>query len=179
MDVMIVGRGGGSLEDLWAFNEEIVARAIYNSKIPVISAVGHEIDWTISDFVADKRAPTPSVAAEMVIAEKSRLIDKLDEIEKKIRDFPLDMVMEYEQRLDEIEDNMSMRFSHYIELKQGDFKLLLEKLQILSPVGILDRGYSISFKLPDRKIIKSAMGLKKGDLIETRVSKGSFKSRIE
>ncbi len=179
VDVMIVGRGGGSLEDLWAFNEEIVARAIYNSKIPVISAVGHEIDWTISDFVADKRAPTPSVAAEMVIAEKSRLIDKLDEIEKKIRDFPLDMVMEYEQRLDEIEDNMSMRFSHYIELKQGDFKLLLEKLQILSPVGILDRGYSISFKLPDRKIIKSAMGLKKGDLIETRVSKGSFKSRIE
>ncbi|MDO8602685.1 MAG: exodeoxyribonuclease VII large subunit [Candidatus Omnitrophota bacterium] len=179
VDVLIVGRGGGSLEDLWAFNEEIVARAIYNSKIPVISAVGHEIDWTISDFAADKRAPTPSVAAEMVIAKKSELSDRLDEIEKKIRDFPMDMVMEYEQRLDDIEDNMALRFSHYIELKEGDFRLLLEKLQILSPVGILDRGYSISFRLPDRKIIKSAKDLKAGDFVETKVSKGSFKSRIE
>ncbi|PJC47222.1 MAG: hypothetical protein CO035_06875, partial [Candidatus Omnitrophica bacterium CG_4_9_14_0_2_um_filter_42_8] len=131
------------------------------------------------DFVADKRAPTPSVAAEMVIAEKSKLIERLIEIEKKIRDFPMDMVMEYEQRLDEIEDNMALRFSHYIELKLGDFKLLSEKLQILSPAGILDRGYSISFKMPDRKIIKTANALKKGDLIETKVSKGSFKSRIE
>jgi len=179
VDVMIIARGGGSLEDLWAFNEEIVARAIYNSKIPVISAVGHEIDWTISDFVADMRAPTPSVAAEIVIAKKSELSDKLDEIEKKIRDFPMDIVMEYEQRLDEIEDNMELRFNHYIELKDGEFKLLSEKLQILSPVGILDRGYSISFKLPDRKIVKNNKDIKKGDLVETKVSKGSFTSKVE
>jgi len=179
VDVMIVARGGGSLEDLWAFNEEIVARAIYNSKIPVISAVGHEIDWTISDFVADMRAPTPSVAAEIVIAKKSELSGRLDEIEKKIRDFPMDIVMEYEQRLDEIEDNMGLRFNHYIELKDGEFKLLSEKLQILSPVGILDRGYSISFKLPDRKIVKNNKDIKKGDLVETKVSKGSFTSKVE
>ncbi|MFA5389195.1 MAG: exodeoxyribonuclease VII large subunit [Candidatus Omnitrophota bacterium] len=178
VDVMIIGRGGGSLEDLWAFNEEITARAIYDSKIPVISAVGHEIDWTISDFVADMRAPTPSVAAEIVIAKKSELVDRLDEIEKKIKDFPAAVIEEYEQRLDEIENNMSLRFKHYIELKQGEFKLLLEKLQILSPTGILDRGYSISFKLPDRKIIKDSSKLKKGDLIETRVSKGSFISKL-
>ena len=125
------------------------------------------------------RAPTPSVAAEIVIAKKSELSDRLDEIEKKIRDFPMDIVIEYQQRLDEIEDNMGLRFSHYIELKDGEFKLLSEKLQILSPVGILDRGYSISFKLPDKKIIKSASILKKGDLIETKVSKGSFTSRLE
>jgi exodeoxyribonuclease VII large subunit len=179
VDVMIVARGGGSLEDLWAFNEEIVARAIYNSKIPIISAVGHEIDWTISDFVADMRAPTPSVAAEIVIAKKSELEDRLDEIEKKIIGFPIDIVKEYEQRLDEIEEGMVLRFRHYMELKEEGFKLLSEKLGILSPVGILDRGYSISFKLPDRKIIKNSKDIKKGNLIETRVSKGSFTSRIE
>ena len=179
VDVMIVGRGGGSLEDLWAFNEEIVARAIYNSKIPVISAVGHEIDWTISDFAADMRAPTPSVAAEIVIAKKSELADRLDEIEKKITGFPIGIVKEYEQRLDEIEVGVALRFRHYIELKEENFKLLSEKLGILSPIGILDRGYSISFKLPDRKIIKNSRDIKDGDLIETRVSKGSFISKVD
>jgi len=179
VDVMIVARGGGSLEDLWAFNEEIVARAIYNSKIPIISAVGHEIDWTISDFAADMRAPTPSVAAEIVIAKKSELADRLDEIEKKITLFPTDMVKECEQRLDEIEEGMVLRFRHYMELKEENFKLLSEKLGILSPGGILDRGYSISFRLPDRKIIKNNKDIKKGNLIETRVSKGSFISKIE
>jgi len=179
VDVMVVGRGGGSLEDLWAFNEEIVARAIYNSKIPVISAVGHEIDWTICDFVADIRAATPSVAAEIVIAKKSELSDRLDEIEKKIKDFPIDIVREYEQRLDEIEESMALRFKHYVELKEENFKSLSEKLDMLSPVGILDRGYSISFKLSDRKIIKNNKDIKKGDLVETRVSKGSFTSKVE
>jgi len=179
IDVMIVARGGGSLEDLWAFNEEIVARAIYNSKIPVISAVGHEIDWTISDFVADMRAPTPSVAAEIVIAKKSELADRLDELTKKITGFPASIVKEYEQRLDEIETGISLRFRHYMQLKEENFKLLSEKIEILSPLGILDRGYSISFKLPDRKIIKNSKDVKKGDLIETRVSKGNFTSKAE
>ena len=91
----------------------------------------------------------------------------------------MDAVKEYEQRLDEIENNMGLRFSHYIELKEGDFKLLSEKIGILSPLGILDRGYSISFKLPDRKIIKNSKDIKKGDLIETRVSKGAFISKID
>ena len=179
VDVIIVGRGGGSLEDLWAFNEEVVARAIYNSKLPVISAVGHEIDWTISDFVADLRAPTPSVAAELVIAKKSELVEKLDEIEKKLKTFPLDLVKEYEQRLDEIEKDLNLRFRHYIELKKEGFKRVCEKIEILSPLGILNRGYSISFKLPENRILKDVNVLKKNDLIETRLSKGSFKSRIE
>lgn len=179
VDVMIIGRGGGSLEDLWAFNEEIVARAIYNSEIPIISAVGHEIDWTISDFVADVRAPTPSVAAEIVVLKKSELLDRLDEIEKKIMSFPADIVKGHEQRLDEIERSMVLRFKHYMELKEENFKLVSEKIELLSPLGILDRGYSISFKLPDRKIIKNSGVIKKGDLIETKVSKGSFKSKIE
>jgi len=179
VDVVIVGRGGGSIEDLWSFNEEIVARAIYNSKLPIISAVGHEIDWTISDFVADLRAATPSIAAESVIARKTDLIEKLDEIEKQLKTTPLDIVKEYEQRLDEIEEGLNLRFRHYIELKEERFKLVSEKLEMLSPLGILKRGYSISFKLPERKMLKNIKSLKKGDLVETMLFKGRFKSRIE
>ena len=179
IDVLIVARGGGSLEDLWAFNEEIVARAIYNSKVPVISAVGHEIDWTISDFVADLRVPTPSVAAETVIVSKNELIDRLDDIESRLKAAPLNIIKEYSQRLDEIEDGLQLRFRHYIELKEENFRLISEKLEILSPLGVLERGYSISFKLPEKKIIKRAAALKKGDLVETMIFNGRFKSRVE
>ncbi|MDP8229840.1 MAG: exodeoxyribonuclease VII large subunit [Candidatus Gorgyraea atricola] len=179
IDVMIVGRGGGSLEDLWAFNEEIVARAIHASKIPVISAVGHEIDWTISDFVADLRAPTPSVAAERAIANKGEIAERLENLERRLKEYPLNIVKEYEQRLDDIEDGLSLRFRHYIEIKEGNFRLLSEKLEILSPLGILGRGYSISFKLPEGKVLKDVKSLKTGDMIETRLSKGNFRSRVE
>jgi len=201
IDVMIVGRGGGSLEDLWAFNEEVVVRAIHASKIPVISAVGHEIDWTISDFVADLRAPTPSVAAERAIANKGEIVERLENLERRLKDYPLNIVKEYEQRLDDIEDRLELkfrhcielyeqrlddiedglglRFRHYIEIKEGNFKLLSEKLEILSPLGILGRGYSISFKLPEGKVIKDVKSLKAGDMVETRLSKGSFRSKVE
>ncbi|MBU1061407.1 MAG: exodeoxyribonuclease VII large subunit [Candidatus Omnitrophica bacterium] len=179
VDVIIVGRGGGSLEDLWAFNEEIVARAIYNSKLPVISAVGHEIDWTISDFVADLRAPTPSSAAELVIAKKSELSEALDNIEKRLKSFPLEVIEKHEQHLDDLEDDLILRFKHYIELKEGRFNLLFEKIEMLNPLSILSRGYSVSFRLPKKKIIKNTTSLKKGDLVETRLSKGNFRSRVE
>jgi len=179
VDVIIVGRGGGSLEDLWAFNEEIVARAIYNSSIPVISAVGHEIDWTISDFVADVRAATPSVAAELVIARKSELVEKLDSIEKKISGYPLDIVKEYEQHLDELEKELGSKFRHYIQLKEEEFNFIVDKIEIFSPLAVLNRGYSVTFRLPEKEIIRDASLLKKGDEIETRLAKGILKSRIE
>lgn len=179
VDVIIVGRGGGSLEDLWAFNEEVVARAIHRSKLPIISAVGHEIDWTISDFVADLRAATPSVSAERVIAKKSELIDRLDNIEKRLKNCPLDIIKEYEQRLDDIEEGLGLRFKHYIELKEENFKLISEKVEILSPLSILARGYSINFKLPEKKVLRDVKILKKGDLVETRLLNGSFKSKVE
>lgn len=179
VDVIIVGRGGGSLEDLWAFNEEVVARAIFDSKVPIISAVGHEIDWTISDFVADLRAPTPSVACELAIAKKSELLDTLLNLEKRLSSFPLDIIRELEQRLDDIEEDLSLRFRHYIELKEENFKRLSEKLSILSPLGILDRGYSITFKFPDKKVLKDSESVKKGDLVETNLAKGRFRSRVE
>ena len=179
VDVIIVGRGGGSLEDLWAFNEEVVARAICDSKIPIISAVGHEMDWTISDLAADLRAATPSVAAELVIAKKSELIDALDNIEKRLKSFPSDIVKEYAQRLDDMEADLNLRVKHYLELKEENFKLVSEKISMLSPLGILSRGYSITYKLPEGKILKDAGSLKNGDMVETRLSKGAFKSRVE
>ena len=179
VDVIIVGRGGGSIEDLWAFNEELVARAISSSEIPIISAVGHEIDWTISDFASDLRAATPSVAAELVIAKKDELKERLDSIENALKSFPLNAVRDYEQRLDEIEEGLDLRFKHYIELKDREFTLLSEKLGILSPLSILNRGYSITFKLPERDIVKKKMSLNKGDQIETRLSAGSFTARVE
>jgi exodeoxyribonuclease VII large subunit len=202
IDVMIVGRGGGSLEDLWAFNEEVVARAIYDSEIPVISAVGHEIDFTISDFVADLRAATPSVAAELVIPKKedlkntidthttrlrNALASKLEMLAEKLRTLresyilrqPLNLVTQYEQMIDDLRKDIALRIEHLVEMRQENFKLLTHKLEALSPLAILNRGYSITARLPDGIIIKDAAQLKKGDKVETKLGKGKFSSKVE
>ncbi|MCX5677822.1 MAG: exodeoxyribonuclease VII large subunit [Candidatus Omnitrophica bacterium] len=202
IDVMIVGRGGGSLEDLWAFNEEVVARAIYDSEIPVISAVGHEIDYTIADFVADLRAPTPSAAAELVIPKKEDLVNSvkinierlgnalaniLDTMAQKLARLkgsyaltqPLKMVEQYEQMIDDLRKDMAIRVSHLVKLRGENFNLLAQKLEVLSPLAILNRGYSISSRLPGRKIIKNAGDVNIGDKVETRLGKGTFISKIE
>lgn len=202
IDVMIVTRGGGSLEDLWPFNEEIVARAIYDSEIPVISAVGHEIDYTISDFVADFRAPTPSAAAELVIPKKEDLVNlintattrlknsltvKLNSLTEKLaalRDSyilrqPLNIIIQYEQKIDDLGKLAGIRIDHLVKMRQESFKFLTGKLESLSPLAILNRGYSITAKLPEGIIIKDASLLKKDDIIETKLGKGKFRSRVE
>lgn len=202
IDVLIVGRGGGSLEDLWAFNEEIVARAIYNSRIPVISAVGHEIDWTISDFVADKRAPTPSAAAEMVIPDKkeitiriennlsrlnSALFKIVDQAENRLRHLvssyvfrqPLDLVLQYQQQVDDLLKQMNTRIAYLLTLKDEQIRSISARLESLSPLNVLSRGYSVSLKLPGRIVLRDVSGLKPGDRIETRLNKGKFYSRVE
>lgn len=202
VDVMIVGRGGGSLEDLWAFNEEVVARAIYDSEIPVISAVGHEIDYTISDFVADLRAPTPSAAAEMVIPKKEDLVNSintnvtrlknallniLDSMAQRLaalRDsyalkYPLKMVDQYEQMIDDMRKDMAIRVDHLVDMRSENFNLLSQKLEALSPLGVLNRGYSISSRLPGGGIVKTSADVSVGDKIETRLGKGSLISKVE
>jgi exodeoxyribonuclease VII large subunit len=202
IDVMIVGRGGGPLEDLWAFNEEIVARAIYDSKIPVISAVGHEIDFTISDFVADLRAPTPSAAAQMVVQEREKL---LEEISAHIRKLsfclvsllehskqrlkaskesygfrrPFDIITQRSQKLDELFSQLVNRVKNYFEIQSNALSLLKEKLVALSPSSVLKRGYSITRKLPELAVIKDAGILKREDRIEVKVFKGRIKSKVE
>ena len=199
VDVLIVGRGGGSLEDLWAFNEEVVARAIYRSRIPIISAVGHEINSTISDGVADQRAATPSKAAERVIADKQELLDKIDNFysraEKAIsytiellehrlqryvfRKDPSDLIQQYQQRIDELISTLNLKLRHLAEINREKYNVLIGKLHALSPLNILSRGYSITLRLPQRQIVTKAEELKIGAKVSTKLAGGSFISKIE
>ncbi len=179
LDVIIAGRGGGSLEDLWAFNEEIVARAIYNSKVPIISAVGHEVDWTIADFVADMRAPTPSAAAQMVIPKKEDLAERIKNAVSRIKKQPQHMVQQYEQRLDELAKSIRLQIRHITQIKAETLKSIMGKLNSLGPYAVLDRGYSITIKLPNKTTIKDIKSVKLGDRIKTKLRKGSFISKIE
>lgn len=202
VDVLIVGRGGGSLEDLWAFNEEAVARAIYRSKIPVISAVGHEIDYTISDFVADHRAATPSEAAERVITLKQELLDRIEasycratstisykitQLEDRFNSLreryafrqPADLIQQHQQRIDDLVSTLKLKARHLVEIYRERYNVLIGKLHTLSPLNILSRGYSITLALPQRQVIKKAQALKPGTEVETRVAEGSFVSKVE
>lgn len=200
IDVMIVGRGGGSIEDLWAFNEEVVARAVYESKIPVISAVGHEIDWTICDFVADLRAPTPSAAAELVVQNRQDLVKRVTESQTRLLNRmhgileekyvrleqlkgsyafkqPQVLIEQFSQRLDEmLRQLQNYMKSAYSENRQT-FQALAGKLHALSPLAILERGYSISFSGSD-KPLKDASKLKKGDTIKTLFLKSAVYSEV-
>lgn len=179
IDVIIVGRGGGSLEDLWAFNEEIVARAIYNSRIPIISAVGHEVDWTIADFVADLRAPTPTAAAQRVIPEKEDLEERIKDALSRLKRQPMNIVQQYQQRLDDLIKGLKMQLGHIVEISAERLKSNLGKLQSLGPYAVLERGYTITTRLPDGSVIKDANNVKSGDRIKTRLRRGSLISRIE
>ena len=137
IEVMIVGRGGGSTEDLWAFNEEIVARAIYKSKIPVISAVGHERDWSISDLVADLRAPTPSVAAELVIPKKEDLEDKLTSLTRDLRRSFEELAWDFQERLDGLAHRLGLSMGHTLKLNFNQFEGAIKKLKLLNPAALI------------------------------------------
>jgi exodeoxyribonuclease VII large subunit len=137
IEVMIVGRGGGSNEDLWAFNEEIVARAIYSSQIPVISAVGHERDWTIADMVADLRAATPSVAAELVLPKKEDLKDKLGDLNGSLKDSLLDIMGQFSQKLDDLLHRASVNTAHLWQLNSQTLDSLGKKLFLLNPANLI------------------------------------------
>ncbi len=223
LDVLIVGRGGGSIEDLWAFNEEIVARAIFECPIPIISAVGHEIDFTIADFVADLRAPTPTGAAEIAVPNKADVINYINqlslrsrkavgnilELKKKrldniksnyILNNPLDLYSAKIQKLDYLTESLVKNYKNIIDkekIKLNNIKtrplfsnplvildktkqkytLLLGKLDALSPLKTLERGYGI-IKLND-KAVTSIKDLKKDDLINIELKDGSVNAIIK
>ncbi len=197
VDIIIMGRGGGSLEDLWPFNEEIVARAISASTIPIISAVGHETDYSISDMVADHRAPTPSAAAEIVSPSMSDIKDMFDRLEMKIKSNIKKLIERKWQDADELINRhfrqqpkkvielqynelgkLSNRFINSILQNQKYLGMMLnpltEKLSALSPKAILERGYSVAFKLPEREIIRAPGDIDKGQEFELLTSKGSI-----
>lgn len=177
-DVIILARGGGSLEDLWPFNEEVVARAVFASEIPLVSAVGHEIDWTISDFVADLRAPTPSAAAEILIPMKEDLADKVQNALTRLNNALQNTASQYGQRIDEIVNSMTSEIGHVLELKARSFQIAVGKLESLSPLGVLARGYSITSRA-DGGVLKDAAMVKRDDIIKTRLVKGYLLSKIK
>ena len=198
-DVIIVARGGGSLEDLWPFNEEIVARAIYDSELPVISAVGHETDFSISDFVADLRAPTPSAAAELAVPNISDILLKLQNynlryknaLKKKIEIMklryekcmmnkvfkdPLQNVHEKYISLDMINKSLQNSINNKVQINKTKMVELITKLDSLSPLKTLTRGYSILEK--DNKIVKSVKSLNINDEISIRLIDGNAKAKV-
>jgi len=223
LDVLIVGRGGGSIEDLWAFNEEIVARAIFDSKIPIISAVGHEIDFTIADFVADLRAPTPTGAAELAVPNLSDLNKYLGQLNIRINESilkkvnyqkllleslknsyviktpmimydnkkqKLDILVEkinsiidnkiniYNQRLEYIKSNHILRNPHILyKDKVKDLDTLINKLELVSPLHVLKRGYSISTD-EKGKVIKSVKNINNNDIVNIDLCDGKIITKV-
>lgn len=222
LDVLIVGRGGGSIEDLWPFNEECVARAIFDCSIPVISAVGHEIDFTIADYVADMRAPTPTGAAEMAVPNISDLINNIDNLKIRLNESinkkinyqklyldsiknsyaiknPLIMYENKKQKLDILIDNLNNillkkydNAKHKFEILRNNYILnnpnllykdkvinlnnLIDKLELINPLGILKRGYTLTYK--DDKIVKDIKNVKKGDNLFIKLHNGEINTTV-
>ncbi|MFA5090283.1 MAG: exodeoxyribonuclease VII large subunit [Candidatus Omnitrophota bacterium] len=147
IDVLIVGRGGGSIEDLWAFNEEIVARAIYESRIPVISAVGHERDWTVADLVADARAATPSAAAELVIPKKEELKERIADLFSRIKNSLQDYLVGFCQDIDDLAYRLGVSIAHIFESNTQSFKSFNKRLSLLNPAALIPQHRQRVFDL--------------------------------
>jgi exodeoxyribonuclease VII large subunit len=199
-DVIVVGRGGGSLEDLWAFNDERVARAIAASDVPVVSAVGHEIDFTISDLVADRRAPTPTAAAAMVVPDQRELSAWLDRTALALRlaiqrqigvrreqlaaqarhlRHPREVLKALQQRLDELSERAVHAVTSRIRFAQQRLRGGAERLQALSPLAVLQRGYSIARRVEDGRVIRDAADLKGGEHLRLTFARGTARVQVE
>ena len=199
VDALIVGRGGGSLEDLWAFNEESVARAIFASRIPVISAVGHEIDFTIADFVADLRAPTPSAAAELVVRNKADLAQTLAAQHARLKQAmrhlldrsraaaahaarrvsdPRRRVNELQQRVDDLSQRLARTMRHVLERKQAQRDTQIAKLDALSPLAVLAKGYAICRNAATLRPVKRAADANVGDALLVRLLDGELQCEV-
>lgn len=199
VDVLLVGRGGGSIEDLWAFNEEIVARAIFASKIPIVSAVGHEIDFTIADFVADLRAPTPSAAAELVVRNRYEMIDnirnilytmqqsllnKVDDNRSQIASLvssyafnnPIDKVRQFSQRIDELARLLNISFIHKFKTTKQYLKDFAHRMESLNPENVLKRGYAIVYK--NSHIVDTVGSLAYADDINIKFKDGNVDAAV-
>ncbi|MGN0973450.1 MAG: exodeoxyribonuclease VII large subunit, partial [Bacilli bacterium] len=198
VDVIILGRGGGSIEDLWPFNEEIVARAVYEANTPIISAVGHEIDFTICDFVADLRAETPTGAAERAVPNLTDVLNYIDQLtirvsksinskiennkinlkrltESYILKNPLSIYEIKEQKLDIEIDKINSLILNYLDTYNIKVKNIIEKLEILNPMNALKRGYSVVKK--DNKVV-SIKGIKENDTISIEMQNGTVISKV-
>ncbi len=200
VDLLIVGRGGGSEEALWCFNNESVAKAIFDSRIPIISAVGHEVDFSIADFVADLRAPTPSAAAELAVPNRMELASKLGELlryaesilsnkvvsfRSRIQGFrhrlelisPVQRISEHRRNIDELQTDAQRAISIMFDKRKTELAHISEKLILLSVDKILDRGFSIVWK--NGKIIRSVDNIDVGNILDIQFSKGKAKVDVK
>ena len=201
VDLLIVGRGGGSIEDLWPFNEESTARAIFSSELPVISAVGHQVDFTIADFVADLRAPTPSAAAEMAVPDGSELkghfveryrrlcqiqFDNIQSGKDRLKGLtaryglrkPMEIITTRTQRLDELTQSFHKTASYMIEKFKSRLSVLTSRLESASPVNIMNRGYAYVSSPVTGVNIKSYVEVAIGDEVDVRLYKGGFTAGV-
>ena len=200
-DVIIIGRGGGSMEDLWSFNEEIVVRAIYASKIPVISAVGHETDFTLADFVADVRAATPSQAAELAVPDRYELRRYVKGTETRLQQAatrqlhvkrmrlealtsrpalknPQQLLASRRQELDHLTERLQRAANHALDTTKQNLASLLARLDLLNPVRALQRGYGI-VERSDGRILTSVKGVRAGTKLTVILKDGKLPVRVE
>lgn len=201
VDVMIVGRGGGSIEDLWAFNEEEVARAVFECRVPIISAVGHETDTTIIDYVADLRAPTPSAAAELAVFEYRLLKEELEEAEHRLKKnlyrnleqqrariaayqmrmrylHPGMKLLQQKQRVTEIEEALRRRMKERVLEARHELSIRIEKMKGLSPLQRLNHGFSY-VTAPNEKALTSMEQVQAGDVVTIYVADGKIKAEVQ
>lgn len=199
VDVLIAGRGGGSTEDLWAFNEELVVRAFYESRIPIISAVGHETDTTLSDYASDVRAATPSQAAELAVPDTGELFRRVVALEERLKQIvrnrlfyenrrvehvrsfffrrpPRALLAERRQRIDMVIETMRQAVCRSFFAKEHAFKLAMDRLDLLNPLRVIGRGYSIAEK--SGQPLKSIREVVPGDEVRVRLSDGSFRAVV-
>jgi len=202
IDFIIIGRGGGSIEELWAFNEEILARSIYNSRIPIVSAVGHETDFTISDFTADLRSPTPSAAAEMNIPDVNQMLNNINVLRDKLKRLMIRNYEKISERLISLEKNLKYlgpenkinQYYQYVDefiyklnnMVKNTMKVYGEKikkdsqrLEALNPWAVIKRGYSVCRKLPEHSIIKQLKNVEIGNHLEIIISDGKILGKVD
>ncbi|MCL1859074.1 MAG: exodeoxyribonuclease VII large subunit [Oscillospiraceae bacterium] len=202
VDVIIIGRGGGSIEELWGFNDENLARVVFASKIPVISAVGHETDFTICDFAADLRAPTPSAAAELAVPDIFELKKQLMNVEKKmeilfsgkinyyrerIKNYessnilknPMNIIDDKRMNILHIEKNLTSQIQLILSEKKSQFVMRSSKLEVLNPLSVLTRGYSVVYKDSDKKIIKKLDDIDIDSEISVKLSDGFVDAQVK
>jgi exodeoxyribonuclease VII large subunit len=202
IDTIIVARGGGSLEDLWAFNEECVAQAIFESRIPIISGVGHETDYTIADMVADRRAETPTAAATLAVHDWREEEQRLRGVEQRLRDRidrrleggrqrlddlanhpcfrrPLDRIRELERRLDDAGERLTRAGRQGLDRAKQRIEATAARLETLSPLNVLARGYSLTRKEDDQSVVRGSDQVRPGERIVTLVQAGRLVSRVE
>lgn len=202
VDILIVGRGGGSPEDLWSFNEEVVARAIFSSELPVISAVGHEVDVTIADHAADYRAPTPSAAAEVVAQEQSSLLRRVTELRQRLRTEMQtrlrhhasmvesmnparvcrlfdSRVQQKSQYVDERRSALAVALDWYLQTRTKSLYTSIARLEVLSPLRSLARGYAVCQRQDSGQVVTDGSQLRAGDRVKIRFSRGEARCQVE